>query len=116
MSAQEKLDDAKVSKVINSYNCNERRVFMNVLDLLTKNNKQALLLVELVESMAFQKLKDEIAPKTVTVEHEGILVGCVPLGFAVTGEWTRVKNLIKYQQLKKHFAAIRNLLEDAVVT
>lgn len=114
MPIQEKLDDAKVGKVIASFGADECRVFEHTLAMLALLNEQAGLLLDLAESTVFQKLKEDPAMQDITTKEHGFLLDCVPWGFSVKGEWSRRKNTAKYKEMKDHFAAVKKLLGDTV--
>jgi len=103
----------------------EGNMFKNVLNLMKLQNKQALMLVTLVESLAFEKLKKARAPRVPTVaDTENGLIEYIPwdfipnvddygVGSSKLRRINRAKS--KFRMLKGHFQAIHDLLENVVV-
>jgi len=81
------------------------------------------MLVILVESLAFEKLKKARAPRVPTVaDTENGLIEYIPWDFIPNVDdygaksiKLRKTNLAKFRMLKGHFQAIHDLLENVVV-
>ena len=124
MTIQAKLEAERPAKILANYSDEERRTFATVLQLFRNKNKQAMLLFELVETLAFQKLKEDVEPKQVTMEQHQQLSRCIPWVFTtkvskVTKHRWNLKNQwnsVTYGQLKKHFKAIGKILENVEVS
>jgi len=101
----------------------ENDLFENVLNLLKLNNKQDLLSIKMVESLAFEALKRERAPRLPTVVDiergltEYIAWNFVPNvdDFGAQSIKLRKINQAKFETLKRHLLAIRDLLENVVM-
>ena len=111
MQIQVKLDDTRPARIIDSYTDKERRTFAMVLQLFKNKSKQAMLLFELVETLAYRKLKEDVEPKQVTMEQHERLSRYIPWEYAKTKLWKGRWNPTTYSQLKKHFEAIAKILE-----
>ena len=93
-------------------------VFKNVLKLLRLEAKKFGLMVELVESIAWQHLKEDKAPEKPTIHDRENLFDHVPWTFIpntadFSGKVLRRKNTHKFRELKRHMSAIAKILEDA---
>lgn len=96
-------------------------VFSNTLKLLRLEAKKFGLMIELVESLAWQQVKEDRAPKKPTVEDRENLVDRIPWNFVANvddygskSSMLRKINRAKFQQLKSHLAKIQEILEEVV--
>ena len=96
-------------------------VFYDTLKLLRLEAKKFGLMIELVESLAWQQVKEDRAPKKPTIEDRENLVDQIPWNFVANvddygskSSMLRKINRAKFQQLKGSLAKIQKILEETV--
>lgn len=95
-----------------------KRVFEDMLHLLCLETEKFETVVELVESLAFQHLKEDKEPEMPTIHERENLFDYVPWTFIPnTADFSlkvlRRKNRIKFNALKSHLATIKSILAGA---
>lgn len=89
-------------------------LFKNVLKLLRLETQKFTKMLELVESLAWQQLEEDIAPKNPTAVHHERLFDYVPWTFFPEAKHkARYQERRKFQHLKDHLRIIQKTLEDA---
>lgn len=97
-------------------------VFCQTLKLLRLEAKKFDTMLQIVELLAWQHLKEDTHPEQPTIAQHEALFDYIPWTFfpnvddyGRSSKLLRKKNQIKYEQLKHHLAAIKETLDAAEV-